>query len=479
MTWSISLGVLATLLLVAPAPAFPISTATTTSPGAVSWAYGAERSFSATGTAADGNTTFNLHASYGWNTILTERNGSAGTLQVEVNRTVGASLFVTYCRPNCVAPTRSLNITEHVWESEIVFANLSASGTVYQNGTPTPAFALENTSVVQRGNLTESALAVINTLHGKATASEHFWANSQGSASVSFAPFLGLFPTTLGAAGWNSTAQYSASGSWSVSTACRSDSFFGVHSSATNVYPGGFSSARGTVALTGAVIGSQLLGNGLSTTQVGIVVTGPFTTWEGFILVPNQADLFSSNTAPWRARAADVQLASTQAIDVDGLAAVGHLPILASAARYQPSATDSGNVSLESGVAAAVGVGNPGAPPGSGPTDGPSAATIQAQPESPSLAQSNSNCLINTCGSGSGPTALVRGIAIGVVVAATVLAGAIVIVKRQPPRKEAPSRNARLYPQGTAVPPPSPPRTNGVGKAVPDSDASDPLGNLW
>ena len=448
--------------------------------GTTQWAYGGGKSISASGIAAGGNATYSLSATYGWNTILSQQNGSHGSLEVEVNRTVGATLTAEYCRPNCTAATRSLNISERVWETVVAFANFTPSATVYNAGTAVPAIGLENSSIQEKANLTESGNAVVSTLHGKVTASEHLTVASSGSASVNFQPALGLFPLELSRSPWNSSAAYSATGSWLVSTWFDSTSFLGVHQAVAHQYPGGFAGIGGIVTLTGSSYGAEELNGGLPTTQVGIAVTGPFTTWEGFLLVPNTSDLLASSQAPWSSSSCGSQLASTQLIDLDHGPSSGHFPVRASAALYQPGVSDTGPVSLNSRLTTALGSSPPIGNGSATPTDGPAASTIQAQPESVATAQQSSHCLIAVCGSGAGSSVFGRGVWVlaGAAVAA-VLVAALVIAKRQPPRRDPPSRNAALYPPVGLRPPTTPPKENGNGKPIVGPDPTDPLGNLW
>ena len=311
-------------------------------------------------------------------------------------------------------------------------------GTVYSSGIPAQAVALENSSVRLRGNLTESATAVVNTLRGKASASEHFAVETSGRATVSFSPALGLFPNNLSLPTWNSSSAYTASGSWSIQTSFATVPFFGAPASSSRVYPGSFSDAQGTVAVVGSTDGPRTLANGQLTTQVLLSVSGPFTSWEGFILLPNGSDLLSSSSAPWDTDPVGAQIALPQTIDVQDPSAVGHLPILASATRYQPSATDSGAVSLDSGVTSALtGVGSSGGN-GTALMDGPGASTIQAQPESVPAAEKSSNCLISGCGSAGAGLRVDRGLVLGIAIVVVGVVIAAVVVMRQPPRPNPP-----------------------------------------
>ncbi len=475
-----ALAAIASLALILPSAALagPVP-ASTSSPGSTSWAYGASHSLSATGTAADGNTSYTLHASYGWNTLITQTNGSGGAFEVTANRTVGASLFVNYCRPDCSHATRTLNITEHAWETLLGHANFTSDGAVYSSGIPSPAIALLNSSIVEKGNLSELATARIDTLRGIADARDSVDVSVQGAVSVAFAPpGLGLFPEAPGIGenasptNWNSSSEYSASGTWLLGLTTAMTGFLGTPSSSSISYPGSFSGATGTVTLNGSVVGPMSLHGGISADQVDETLGGPFVAWEGFILVPSGADLFAPNNAAWRPAAAGAQLASTERVDLDSSSGLGHFPVVASATSYSASATDAGSPSLETGVTSAL-------LPGTtieaiGQPDGPAPTTIQAEPESPSVASSSSNCLIVTCPSAPSHALPRLLLGTGIVVGLVALAIAVVVVGRQPPRRAPPSQNAKLYPPVARTP--SPARPSPPASAP---SADDSLGNLW
>lgn len=468
----------AVLISLAPWAAASSSPSVSSAPGVVLWAYGAARSVNASGTAADGNTTYAIHGFYGWNTVLTQRNESATNFQLEVNRTVGASLFVNYCRPDCSSPSRSLNITERAWETQLAFANFTTAGTVNTSSGPAPALAILNSTVSEKGKLSEAAEGRVTTLRGTiATASESLSIFSFGRTSVSFQPPLGLFPTAGNATSWSAASSYSASGSWTVTLSTQVTTFYGVTNSASQSFPGSFTGLSGTIELNGSTGAGTRLTNGAAVAPVTLTLNGPFTSWEGFILVPNAADLFAENSASWRGEPAGGQIASTQTVDVATAGSVGHFPFLASSTRYLASSTDAGTVSLDSGVGSSV-ASTPLPPPAGSANgsevDGPAPLTIQAEPEPTGVAQGNSQCLITGCLSNS-TGGVLRGVVVLLVVVAAAAVIGLTVVKRQPPRRAPPSPNARLYPQGSAANSPSAPATGfPTGESV-----EDPLAHLW
>jgi hypothetical protein len=482
-SWALSRGVPPTAVvlgaLIAVLAALPVSFAQGVSPSTSTlapgyWAFGAQRSINATGTAIDGNTTYTLHASFGWNTVLRQINGTGGNFEVVGNRTVGASLFVDYCRPQCSGASRSLNITERLWETQLTFAHFTSSGTVYSGGQPVSALALLDSSVRSRGNLTESATALIRGPAGHTyTASQGLSLATSANVAVDFQPALGLIPIDLNVSSWNSSARYSASGSWSVALGVDSTSFSGRRASSSQSYPGSFTGVSGAVALVASTAGNLTLKDGESADQVGITITGPFVSWDGFILVPDAAELLDQSAPPWAGDQAGQQSASTARLDVGRLAHLGHLPVVASMASYLPGASDAASPSLDSGISTAL-TGSPGTGGVSGPLDGPAPTAIQGQPETPAAANASSQCLITGCTSPGSPS-IARGlllVLLGLVVAAIV--AAVVIVQRQPPRKAPSSPNAALYPPlpaGTA------PKRAPAAPGGPPSP--DPLGHLW
>ncbi len=118
------------------------------------WAYGAYKAVNVSGTGHDqaGSYTYTLSASYGWQVIFNQTNASATVRALEIQRTMAATVAGTLCQPNCASPIVTANVSVKALESMVGFANLTTSGTVYENGLPVPAVALINTSSQAHAN---------------------------------------------------------------------------------------------------------------------------------------------------------------------------------------------------------------------------------------------------------------------------------------------------------------------------------------
>ncbi|MCI4349132.1 MAG: hypothetical protein L3J93_02795 [Thermoplasmata archaeon] len=440
------------------------------------WAFGADHTVTASGVSADGTATYSVHASLGWHTILTQTNLTNQQFQVEANRTMVGSLFVTYCRPDCSHPIGTANISEHAWQTVIAYATFTTNGFVHTANGWAPAIAIQNSTVTALGNLTLAESLVWHSLRGTLSAHAHLDVASSAATSVAFTPALGLVPDPLGPTEWNASSTYTASGSWALAGAITKTDFSGVTVTTPISVAPNHLSAHGNVTVTGSVLGSTNLDGGWSSTAVALHIGGPFSAWEGFLLIPIGADLFGGgSTVPWGAQATGAQLASTSAVDVGARGSVAHLPILASVTSYAPRSTASGSVAVPTTAL----VGSATLSTDVLPPDGPAATTIQAQPESVASAQQGVQCLLVGCagphGSTPRPFAPLLGIGLVIVVLAAFVA---VVAKRQPPRTPPASPNAALYPQaGAAVTPRAPTR---VPPTEPPSEAAeDPLGHLW
>ena len=318
---------------------------------------------------------------FGWYTIFTQTNVSATVFQVEANRTAGASLITTYCRPNCSDPTASANLSVQMWVHEVAFANLTSAGSVSTPSGPEPALALLNSSVQVQGNFSQVVHEVIppaarSTTGTPRTFYSALFVSSTGSAALTFAPALGLFPESLTAGSWNSTSAYRASGAWSMSDEFTQTSFAGVTRTIHGTNPGRVSSGAGTVTLRGSTMSSLQLKGGTATTATQLEVGGPFVLWDGLILVPAGAELLqppaagASSTAapPWSADEAGWETVSTSAVDIGRSSPTGHVPILASSTAYEPTSSDSGNEAMNYTTTALT------------PDDGPGTLVVQGQP---------------------------------------------------------------------------------------------------
>jgi hypothetical protein len=454
-----TVGLIGALLLpaVGAATASPVPTSNST------WAYGGERWVNVTGATGNGNATYSARAFLGVQVLLTQTNTSATTFEVTANRTMVADLFVTYCRPNCPKSAGSADLTIRAWEVANATANFTTAGTVTGSSGPVAAIALLNSSVRVAANVTETETANYTGLLGSHSASKTLTVHASARATVQFTPALGLIPENLSATPhWTSNSTFAASGHGAFGYHYSYATFGGATGS------GGNSSAvavnaTGNVTLQGTDLGPVVLQGGLATTAVRLLVSGPFSVREGFIVLPGGADLFTGSGS-WLGQSSGAQSAGTAALDY-GSSARGHAPIDASATGYTGSSTEPDTASL---VAASPTADNAGA------------TTLQAEPETVGQASSQANCyLSSTCIGGGGTPGPHAGLG-GLVVLTVAVVGLTVVVvglvvARQPPRKDPPAPNANLYPPGAAAA--APPSARPAAPVPPPQD--DPLGHLW
>ncbi len=326
-----------------------------------------------------GNATYQSHAFFGWQVIYTATNTSAGTVELEAQRTMAADLFAQY---NGARASGNLSIQGH--ESETGFANLSATAQVYENGTPVSAVGIDNASARGASNLTESYSL---TYLGK-TASGHLDARGSSQSAVSFSPSFGLVPWNLTTgATWNSTAAYTASGTWSLAYQWSNSGLFGVNSSGSG-NPNGSVTGTGTVTLIGTDLGTVTLANGRTVPVIAIQITGPFDDVDGFILVPHGFEIFGAGGHVFAGANIGSESVATDRLDLALNAPTHSVQVVASATSYQgedESLASSATVTATASQA--------------GPT--PSQATVQGQPESVATAQYDASCLQGSCGGGS------------------------------------------------------------------------------
>jgi hypothetical protein len=458
----------------------PRSAAAMLVPGDFQWAYGANYNASASWTNSTGGYSASLTAFYGWQTLLTQKNGTSGSIQLEVQRTAAVDYWLSFCKPSCSNPTWTGSLTFQAWESEAGFANLTTAGTVTVNGTQVPALALENESNQVRGNVTETVSASYHGILKVHTAEYYFSVNASSELSISFSPALGLIPSSLSPGlSWNSTSAFAASGGWSARYAYLHQPMSGSPMQVSGPLSGTVS-ASGLIALQGRDAGPVSLNNGLSTTAISIVLDGPFHVDEGFLLLPSESDVLGSGGNAWSSYQNDSATAATASADF--APHQPHLGLLASSTSYAPLPTSQSSLvdgsSAPMVTAASVPLG--AAPSGSGASSGN--AVVQGQPESVANSQSLTPCLTaGTCVSPTGtPTSRHTSDVIGLLVVGllvgTLVALAVVVTRRRtlPP---AAHPNARLYP---TVPLPGPAAPLGKTPATsPTGSEDDPLGHLW
>ncbi len=438
-----------------------------------SWAFGAHVNTTFSGTGERSSYVYTFHAFFGWDTILTQTNTSATTFMLEAQRTVAADFFVTECRPTCTQPIGNLSTAYRAWEVDTGFGNYTTAGAVYVSGQPVPAYAMANGSFSVRANVTTSGNSTYRGTLGLLQGSFASSVRASASAAIAFTPALGLYPIspTVGEA-WNASSAYASNGTWAWAFVVHQSKIDGAVFDYAN-HSSGSLLASGNVSLSGSDAGTLSLDGGLLTHAIALSTGGgfPFHLGDGVFFLPQPTDVFGDSGQAWQEPQPGNTSAATNAVNV-AAGDRGHFSLFASATTYMPSATD---------VA-------PASPTSLAPADGPAPATLQAQPEAVSLAQSNQNCLIaGTCpaqGPG-GPGARVLGPAgLGIVVVA-VAASTLAVIVAVERRRETPPRhpNARLYPPASGgapvtAAPPVPPRGALTGRA-PEEPEPDPLGHLW
>jgi hypothetical protein len=448
----------------------------TPGPAYTVWAYGAVRTVDFTGASGQGFT-YEGHATYGYSVILSQTNLTNQTFELTVNRTMGASLAVEYCFPNCQHPSVTANVTHKAWEAVNDYANFTTNGTVSENGQNASAIALMNSHSIIVGNLTDVAQGPMRT--------SYLSAHVTASASVNFATPLGLFPNTLTTPlTWSSSSAYTASGSYTIAYLY---SFIGPHT-VIHIGPGtstGSVARNGTVTVTGSTTtgpsGAVDFG-GLSYLNVSLNVEGPFQAREGFILVPNEVDLFANGgSSVWNENESGgttVQMTSLYYRPGN----LAHLGIGGSEWLYGAS-------SLNPGVAAFAmpGTGGTQTLAGTGVTqiaagaDDVGSTPVQGVPVNVDQAQGYQGCLISGggCPASSSPRSLLPFIGIGIlaVIIAAVVASVVVAGRRRLPPPVYP--NAKLYPPGVSEKsPPLPSARPATDRRAPTAE-DDPLSNLW
>ncbi|MFI5414859.1 MAG: hypothetical protein ACHQ16_04230, partial [Candidatus Lutacidiplasmatales archaeon] len=415
------------------------------------WAYGGSEWTNVTGTAnaANGSGTYSIHAFFGVQVILKETNTSATTFELTANRTMLGEVFASYCRPDCLSPSATGNLTLRAWEVSLASANFTTAGVVLGPHGAVPALAISNSSAVSSAKLTESA--TIRLLGPAAThaATWNLSVQSTAQAAIAFSPALGLIPNNLSATpNWSAKSTLTGSGAWSVGFAYAHVPFVGTPVTASHSASGSVAGS-GNITLLGTDLGPVVLHGGISTTAIRLAVLGPFAVREGFILVPTGADLFEGS-GDWQGDSVGGTTAGTDAVDF-AAGTGGHPTIDASSTRYEANST----ATASQGALMAS-----GSNPMASAAEGTGSKTVQAQPETAAQANAAAGCLRSgTCGTAGSeaPTGIARGfIVLTVAVVGLTVAVVGLVVARQPPRKDPPTAYATLYPPGKSMPPPTP-----------------------
>ena len=463
--------------------ATPAPTSVPATSDAHSWAFG---NVTNRLTIQGGNAfhTFTGTATYGFVTNVTAVNTSATTIEVISQATIGLSLKLHSCSPNCSAPVQVTDFSYQAWETYFAWTNLSTVASMTEvsltNGSVLPnvtALGIINSSTQSRGYVHESATLISpSTSVGNSTRIRSIDATStsNSSSSVSFTPALGILPILpTGPIGpgtyWTSTAAYASSASWGAQWFLAVNLSGSAISRTFNGSIGHSTSATGSVTLIGRAteihvrqvrllslaysLGPDFrLGPGLS---VGWMVPGAFGEGlEG-----------STSWAAYMVAGANVQM---HALDADPSA--GLITWLRS-----------------SEVSFSVNVFDPNH---SGMNDTTGPTTVTGYPMTSSQAGTYANCLqqasvcsttgfVQSGGTGAIPSVVLVGAAVAVL--AVVVAAVVVVRQRRMPPPKYP--NAGLYPPGQPVGPaePSPPAGPATSPPPPEPGRAedDPLGQLW
>lgn len=472
----------------AAAPVYASTTATTSGPNFSEWAYGASRNLSFGPVPWAGHPSWVRQGdlTLGFSVILNETRSStnASTFELSVVRTMGVLFSVRYCSPSCASPSEYLDIFYHQWENTSSHANLTNQGTVLTAGGPLPAIAILNSSTELQANLTNTydwLLPGTGMMSGKMVKhTAAIYANVTSGTELAFAPSLGLFPQNnlSSQPAWTSHSAFNASGATQAS-------YFGYEkSSAGSSWALGPRTAvwgvnaSGVLWLSGSVAphGTMSWG-GVSYPVLELNVAGPFSVREGFILVPDTADLFGTSSEAWSANETGDTVASMVSLDARA-SADGHLGFGASSWQFAPTSTDTMD---------AFGITGGFVPAMTSASDpvGSASYVLQGQPEPVTDAQSQSNCV--TTGVGCPPASsasplrkLLFSVLVGGIAAAVIATLLVVLVaeRRRLPPPVYP--NAQLYPPGAAAGPTDPkargPRPRSPSEPPPEED---PLDHLW
>ncbi len=444
------------------------------------WAYGYVKNVSVGPWTAHDGWVYEGNAVLGYSVILNQTNTSASTFELSVHRTMGAFFSVKFCYPSCSSPTEFAFLSYRAWETTDSYANFTIDGAVNENGNMVPAIALLDSSSTLTANLTEtrnSVLPVLSPTTGTTSLvdrSAYLGASVSSRSNVSFSPSLGLFP--LGAlsqaTAWSSTSGFHAYGAVSFSYYVATS--IGLKNVSASTLVGPLSvSPSGNVTVYGAYAPTSTISfGGVTYPALNLTIVGPFTVREGFILIPSQADLFSSETGPWGDNQTGESAVQMSALDARPAFVDGHVGIGASSWIFDSQALNPADAL----------VGSVGLAPAVTSTPNPVTATsVQGAPQTVPQATTNGNCLTSGTNCPAAPaSANLRGVFGTVVVigaVAAVVGVALIVLVTERRRFPPPTHpNANLYPVGVSgarAPlgspgsPPAPPA------------AEDPLDHLW
>ncbi len=477
MVASILLAVLLVFVLSAGSVGAHATTASAPQPV---WAYGVVKVVSVGPLHAQMGWIYQGNATVGYSVILNQTNTSDSQYELSVHRTMGVRFSIEYCLDSCAASTSYATLNFSAWETVDSFANVTTGGSVSIAGSNVTALALENDSSRLAANVTEVVHSYLPVNGVNVLRERYLSASVASQATVNFSTPLGLFPLALGPSSplnWSSASNFSATGSTQL------DYYYHAEVPTGNITVGPVSShasvqPSGQVAVAGSYAPDRTITfGGVTFPAIQLVVSGPFTVREGFLLVPTGADIFGTSAKPWDSNASGETTAAMASLDARA-SEDGHVGIVASSWVVNANSAN---------VAQTAAVGGTGVAPlgiAASSMYPVSSTTVQGTPTSVGQATTDQTCL--TAGTGCPnlpgvPAKLLRplillGIAAAVVAAVVVSAVAVIAERRRVPPPVYP--NASLYPPGAAGPTPVPPARR-APEAPPPEPEEDPLGHLW
>ena len=420
----------------------------------------------------------------GFSVILSQTNTSPSTFELDLNRSMGVRWDVTYtCQVSCASPSEFLSI--HYAQTEVINAslNLTDQGTVLENGTTAvPAFALLNSTTHVAANLTNtgsSNLPGSGMMSGMmVNRSTYLTASVVSTSQASFAPYLGLFPQDLSTAqAWSSNASFSANGATGVRYLGAQMSSSGTGWTLPPAQASWPVSASGIVSLSGTNSPNDAVNlGGVPYPALHLLISGPFAVREGFLLIPDHANLFGGSEESWSGNETGEATASMATLNALP-SSHGHFGLAASSWQFLSSSLYSMDETASTGaLMPAIATPSPVA-----------SVTLQASPLSVDTAQTFGSCLTNGTACPAATTVLapmLRGllfsIAVTTLAVAVVATLAIVLIteRRRLPPPAYP--NAHLYPPGAAGLRSGALRATGQRPDSPPSPSEeDPLDHLW
>ena len=363
--------------LAATASAAPIAAAPAPpSGGSSAWAYGGQGWGS--GGVTVGPASYSWNASFGGVVMFNATNTSNTTSMLHASRTVGVWINASYSGPNL-----SLAYHYHALEVDNAYANVTTAATVtLQNASVVPALGILNASASAKASL---AASVTGTM-GNQSADAYLNVTGTAQAALAFSPALGLIPLNLsGVSAWEASAMVSGSASWNLGWNWSDHGWNGTSASGSNSTGGNWSTAT-EVTLVGHLVGvSTRFADHHPRLAVLLGFSGPFDLYDGFVLIPHGFDLFGAGGLAFGAHALGASAIASEYVFVDE-GRVGPRSLTAA------NATLGGSVAIPTALSTSGGATSPAASPSATP-----GATVWMQPESPSAAQAQANCLQFGC----------------------------------------------------------------------------------